>query len=104
MFRLSVALSWVLVASGRMWDGLFGGEMGLMLGPVGPVTLLWAAVNWTVGALPIVVARKLFLTGEFALSQSMGPSTRINRDHRCRSFDPLIFFFGSDTNPRLLAL
>ena len=67
IFSYSAGLSWVLTVVWTTWDqgGLSNiGLVGMLYNMVSPSVWVFAALNWAIGALPVVILRKLYLTSE----------------------------------------
>lgn len=70
IFLYSAAFSWVQAVIWVTWTlgGLSElGMKGIAFVPFMPFTLLVTLSGWLVGALPVVVLRKLYLTGELTV-------------------------------------
>lgn len=63
IFACSALCSWIIAVISTLWFRTSNGILGVLLSPLRPSTLLFAAAYWAVGVLPIVVLRKLYLTG-----------------------------------------
>jgi nucleoporin NDC1 len=58
----SLLLSWLLLSSERIWNEA-GSFQDALLIPLSPLTFLWSISHWIIGALPIIIMRKIYLTG-----------------------------------------
>jgi nucleoporin NDC1 len=63
-FFYSAVLSWVLTVVWSSWSQPLA-VVEILLLPIQPATILFAVANWAIGALPILVLRKVFLLGEW---------------------------------------
>lgn len=67
IFLLSALFTWSAVVFNAVW--LHGGIthlgfVGSLLYPIRPTTLLMAGATWCLGVLPVLVVRKVYLTGK----------------------------------------
>jgi hypothetical protein len=63
IFLYSAFLSWGLTVAWMHWNGPLG-IGGSLLIPIMPATIFWTCIAWATGALPVLVLRKVCLTGE----------------------------------------
>lgn len=67
IFLYSALISWLLTSVNVVWsNGGFGvlGFSGVLVTPIRPIVLLVSFADWAVAALPLIVLRKVYLTGE----------------------------------------
>jgi hypothetical protein len=67
----SLLFSWLLLSLERIWNEA-GSLQDAFLIPLSPVTFFWSISHWIIGAVPIIIMRKTYLTGRHALSLFCG--------------------------------
>jgi len=91
IFAYSFLFSWVQTALWLVW--IRGGINALGIGgclvtPVLPMTVVLACVNWAVAALPVIILRKVELTGGFCIVLMIKESSSLSVGTRTSASSP----------------